>query len=245
MVRTFGHYGTNSAKAVPDLLIGLDHLVASPNHQFRTEDVGDYLATLAVAAPENPAVISRILDCLAPEHPLNRPPSQYKPIAPFAMKALATIGLPSDPALRTTAVARLTNSLLDTNLTASSLAALEKTDPALLAPDASVFAPIVIQVLQTTKSPDAGADFMERYRFEGSLAIKASAIRVLAKFGTAAVGATPILQRLANREILPASYDVANGIENTITLEAQKTLSAISGQATNAPTSTKDPAAPK
>ena len=161
------------------------------------------------------------------------------------MKALATIGLPSDPALHTAAVDRLTNSLLDTNLTASSLATLEKTDSQVLAPDSVVFVPALIQVLQNTKSSEAGTDFMERHRFEGNLSIKASAIRVLAKFGTAAVEATPILQRLADRELLQASYDVANALENRITSEAQKALDAISVQATNAPTSTKDPAAPK
>jgi hypothetical protein len=245
VVRTLTHYGTNAQEAVPDLMEGLDQMLAIPNHQFHTEAVGDLLAALTTVAPENHAVIRRILDFLAPDHPLSRPPPPYKPIAPFAMKALAVIGVPSDPALHAAAVARLTNSLLDTNLTASALATLERTSSQALAPDSAIFVPVLIRVLQTIKSPEAGADFLERHRFMENLSIRASTIRVLAKFGTAAGEAIPILQQLADREPLRADYDAANGLENRITLEAQKTLSAISGQASNAPTSTKDPATPQ
>ena len=127
-------YGADARAAVPDLMAGYDRLVVIPNHGFSVDDVRDYLAAMVAADRTNVAVISRVLEAMATEDPLNHPIKPYAPVAPLAMQVLATVGLPSDPKLHPIAVSLVAKALVDPKSAGVAARLLENTDVDVLAP---------------------------------------------------------------------------------------------------------------
>ncbi len=215
-------YGRRAQKSAPDLIAGFDRLISIPNHEFAVEDVGDYLAAMVAVDPANEAVVSRVLDMIAADHPLNHPNKPYRPVAPLAWEVFSRIGLPSDPKLHKVAVGRLAAALDDPATAEVASRVLEHTSPEVLRPDASKFVPLLKQIILAPRPRDQQQHQIELENGQVCVA----AICVLPRFGAAAKDALPLIEELSARE-LHSSFDTQDHCEDSITRAARTSAAAI------------------
>lgn len=222
-VRSLKKYGKQAQPAAPVLVTIYDRLIAIPDHGFSETEVQEYLATMAAAAPNDAAVLSRVVDAIDPKNPLNQPPKPYHPVAPLALQVMATLGVPAEPKLHDTAVDHLVALLAKAETGGLAAKVLQNTESTLLARDADKFIPPLVKLLTAPRDVDE-----EKATAENSTANRALvALAAIKQMGPAAKEALPTVKMLADRELLSVDFRAHRVIENEITQAARKAVAAI------------------